>query len=218
MEIDILTILPIIFPSVLLLWIGSLYLRRKSVVLSMGVFFGFFILIFSIMFIIQIIGAYQRHLDLEREWLEDFGTGYGSPPAFNWYISLFPIITFIPLFIIFAFFFKNAIMIYNIKDEDLSNNLNDALEELKWEYDRDFTYIHVKEPKIKIKVGMMDPARACQIFFRDFENPEVVKQFKGILITKISRNEVNPFLQMGLLFIFMGIFFPLMPIIMLAMI
>lgn len=212
MDVDIFTVLPIIFPTILILWIGSLYLRRKSVILSMGVFWGLFILMFIIMLITQIIGAYQNHLELVDEWR------YGDPPTFNWYIYMFPLITIIPLFLIFAIFFKNAIMIYNIKDEDLSNSLNVTLNELKWEYDRDFTYIHVRDPKIKIKVGMIDPMRTCQIYFRDVKDPEVVKHFKEILRTKISRNEVKPFLPMGLLFIFMGVFLPLMPIIMIAMI
>jgi len=124
MEVDLFTILPVFYPSILILWIGSLYLRKKSVIISMGLFWGLFILMFIIMFITQIIIAYQSHLELVDEWR------YGDPPTFNWYIYIFPLIAIIPLLLIFTIIFKNAIMIYNIKDEDLSLSLNDTLNEL----------------------------------------------------------------------------------------
>ena len=212
MEVDVSIIFPVFIPSLLLIWMGSLYLRKKSVVLSAGTLWGLIILMFLFMYIAQIIGAYQRHLDLVSDWR------YGSPPTFNWYIYVFPIIIWIPFFFIFIFFFKNAIMIYNIKDEDLSNNLSSTLEELKWEYDRDFTYIHIRDPKIKIKVGMMDPMRTCQIFFREVKDKENVKQFSEILKTKIIENRAKPFLPLGLGFIFLGIFIPMSTFIMIAMI
>ncbi|UCF09145.1 MAG: hypothetical protein JSW28_05570 [Thermoplasmata archaeon] len=218
MDVNLTMIMPVIIPSLFIIWLGSLYLRKKTVVLSMSVLWGVIILMFVLMMVAQVFVAYEEHLELEEEWKEDFGTRLGNPPEFNWYLYILPLFMVLPLFIIFMFLFKNAILIYNIRDEHLSSNLNDALGELKWEYDRDFTYIHVKEPKIKIKVAMVDPMRTGQIFFRDMEDKEAVNRFKEVLISKIRGNEVKPFLPVGLLFFFMGIFFPLFTYIMIAMI
>jgi hypothetical protein len=168
------------------------------------------------MFITQIIGAYQSHIEFEKEWQDDFGTRYGSPPTFNLFLYLLPIIMILPMFLIFYFLFKNAILIYNIKDENLSNNLNNTLQKLNWKYDRDFTYIHVSDPKIKIKVGMIDPMRICQIFFKDVKDKGVINEFTMTLKNEISGNTVQPFLPIGLLFIFMGIFLFILPFIMIA--
>ncbi len=218
MEVELFTILPIIFPSLLLIWMGTLYLRKKSIVISYGVFWGFLIVMFLLMFITQIIGAYQNHLEFEKEWEEDIGTENSSPSEFNLFIHLFPIIMIMPIFLIFYFLFKNAILIYNIRDEDLSNNLSNALKKLNWKYDRDFTYIHVNNPKIKIKVGMADPMRMCQIFFKDVEDKGIINEFIMTLKNEISGNTVQPFLPMGLLYILIGIFIFIFPFIMIAMI
>jgi hypothetical protein len=218
MGIGIATTVSLVFPSLLIIWMGSLYLRKKSIVISYKVFWGFIIMIFLGMFIVQIFGAYQDHLEFKKEWEEDFGTRFGSPPSFNVFLYVLPIIMIIPMFFIFYFLFKDAILIYNIRDEDLSKNLSRTLQELGWKYDRDFTYIHVSDPKIKIKVGMMDPMRMCQIFFKDVKDKEVINQFTKILKNEIGGNTVAPFLSIGLSFIFMGIFVFLVPFIILSLI
>jgi hypothetical protein len=203
MEVELLTILPIVFPSLLLVWLGIAYLRKRSVILSMGVLFGLIGVVYILMFATQVLDSYYTHLELVEDW------GSGTPPTFNWFIFLIPILMMMPLFLFFGYFFRNGILIYNIKDEDLSKNLNDTLKELNWEYEKDFTYINVKEPKIKIKVGMIDPMRTCNIFFRGVKDQEVVKQFKEIIKRNIETNDVKPFFPAGLLFVFMGIFLPL---------
>jgi hypothetical protein len=191
MEMNISVMMLEIWVGILFIIMGSLYLRKKSVVLSPGTYWGFFIIMFILMFISFMIGEYFRHLEMEEEFK------YISPPSFAWYIYLIPIIATVPLFLILAYIFRNGLMIFNISDEHLSINLNNTLEELKWEYDRDFTYIHVRTPKIKIKVAMMEPMRTCQIFFRDVEDTESIKRFKNIFKAKVRENIVMPHFSLG---------------------
>lgn len=207
MEMDISTLMPEIWVGILFVIMGSLYLRKKSVVISAGTYWGFFIVMFIFMFVSFMIGGYFRHLEMEEEFK------HISPSPFNWFLYLIPIIVTVPLFLLFAYIFRNGLMIFNISDEHLSINLSNALEDLKWEYDRDFTYIHVRDPKIKIKVAMVEPMRACQIFFRDVENKESVKQFKGVFKAKVKENIIKPHLSLGLSYVLLGILFPVFTII-----
>lgn len=212
MDIDPMYIIPVIYPSILIMWMGSLSLRKKTSIVPMRAFLGLFMTMFIWVYGFQILHSYIRHVDRVNNW------SYGTPPEFNWMLQIVPIIILIPLFLLFMIIFRRGFMLYNIKDEDFSKCLDEALTELDWVYHKDFTFIHVKEPKLKIKVGMMDQMRSCQVYFKDFKDSATIKRFEEVFKSKVASVETKPFLPMGLLFLFMGFFFPSMLIVTMAMI
>jgi hypothetical protein len=133
------------------------------------------------------------------------------------FISFFPMLIMIIFFGFFMYLYRNGIIIYNIQDFQLSNAINKTLKSMKLEYDRDFTYINIKNSQIKIKVAMIEPMRSAQIFLRG-KDRKSEKAFSFIYTLKknILKIKTKPFYAMGIIYIFIGLILPL-PLILLIL-
>lgn len=189
----------VIIPIIYIIMIGLLFLRKRPVVLSTTAVWIPLLILFVLFPIVSILSE----IEFSRRWGTSFDFG-------SVLIPFFPMLIMILFFGFFMYLYRNGIMIYNIQDFQLSDAINKTLKSLKLEYDRDFSYINIKNSQIKIKVAMIEPMRSAQIFLRGRDrHSEKALTFIYTLKENVLNIKTKPFYGMGIVFILVGIMIPI---------
>jgi hypothetical protein len=165
---------------------GLFQLRRKPTFLIGKKYYGFYMVLLSIMMIITIVGTIMKTLNIES-------IGSLAP-------LLFPI-----LLMILIARLLNGWLIFNINESALSKIFDDSLKAMGINYEKELTRIMLRDFDAEMRISVGHQMRTCSVYFINREGIKNYRELVDKVKEGLSVYQTEPSYVPAIIFIIMGL-------------